>query len=104
MSRGPDAATLIERALIAQSRAAGCSMAVAAAESTRWSSATFVGARHLLRLSCVRSAALEAWLGGLAEADFVLRGHLVADLVIECVHRQGEAVTVSLEILTVEER
>ena len=104
MSRGPDAATLIERALIAQALAAGCRVEIAASDSRRWASATFIGARHAIRLSCARSAALETWLSELPEADFALRGHLVADLTVERVHREGDAVTVSLEILTVEER
>lgn len=104
MSRGPDAGTLLERALGAHGEAAGCAVEIAASDWTRWASATFVGARHLITLKCTASAELEAWLAALPDADFALRGHLVADLVIERVHRQGDAVTVSLEILTVEER
>jgi hypothetical protein len=104
MSRGQDAGTLLEQALREAAIAAGCPIEIAAADQMRWASATFVGARHLLRLLGGASPALEAWLAILPDADFALRGHLVADLVVTRVQREGGAVTVSLEILTVEER
>lgn len=104
MSRGPDAATLIERALVAHGQAAGCAVAITQADMVRWASATFVGARHVLTLYARASPSLDRWLAGLPEAEFGLRGHLVADLVVVRTVRDGDAVTVSLEILTVEER
>lgn len=104
MSRGPDAETLLARALIASAGQAGCPIAIAAADWTRWASATFNGARHVLTLAAPTSPALDAWLSTLPEAEFTLRGHLVADLSVESVHCEGDAVTVSLEVLTVEER
>ena len=104
MSRGPDAATLLERALIAGAQAAGCPVTVAHADLTRWASATFTGARHMLTLAATASPALERWIADLPEAEFALRGHLVADLSVEAVRREGADVTVMLEILTVEER
>jgi hypothetical protein len=103
MSRGPDAETLLRRALEAHAEAAGCPVTLASSDWTRWASATFTGARHLLALTAPPSPALDAWIAGLPEAELRLRGHLVADLVVEHVRRAADAVTVSLEVLTVEE-
>jgi hypothetical protein len=104
MSRGPDAATSLERALLAHARASGCPVALVSSGCTRWASATFAGMRHMLDVRARASSALDGWLAGLPEAEFTLRGHLVADLVIERIRREGEATIVSLEVLTVEER
>ncbi len=41
--------------------------------------------------------------GRAADAEFALRGHLVADLVVESMRRVGDAITITLEALTVEE-
>ncbi|MES2987636.1 MAG: hypothetical protein V4808_07005 [Pseudomonadota bacterium] len=104
MSRGPDAATLLERALIAGAEAEGCAITIPKWDVRRWASATFVGAQHALALTCARSPQLDAWLAALPEAEFALRGHLVADLKVMQIVRDGDAVSVALEILTVEER
>lgn len=104
MSRGPDAATLLARALTDGADRAGCPVRIVAAEWTRWASVTFTGARHLLTLAAEASPALDAWLSALPEAEFALRGHVVADLVVDGVRREGDAATVRLEVLTVEER
>lgn len=103
MSRGPDAGTVLQRALMRESKAAGCVVTIADARTTRWASATFTGAQHRLSLDAADDAALEMWLGGLDDADIVLRGHLLADIaVIEIVRTDGRA-TVTVEALTVEE-
>jgi hypothetical protein len=102
MSRGADANTLIERALVESTDAAGCPVTIPASDTRRWASATFVGAQH--EIAAENSVQLDTWLAGLPEAEFALRGHLVADLVVKRVARDGDAVSVSLEILTVEER
>lgn len=104
MSRGPDALTLLARALLAGAEAAGCPLTLTASDSRRWSSATFAGMQHRLTLSGTTSPALDMWLAALPEAQFALRGHLVADLVVERIRREGDAMTVELEVLTVEER
>lgn len=104
MSRGPDAATRLERALIRAAAAAGIDAAVIAADSTRWASATFTGARHQLRLSAPHSGALDAWLAGLSEHEFNLRTHLVADLIVIGTRRVSDAMEIEIEVLTVEER
>lgn len=102
MSRGPDAATLLERALVANATQAGCAVAIDAPPPKPWASATFAGARHPLTLSAAASPALDAWLAGLPEAELALPGHLVVELVVEAVRREGAAVTVKIEALTVE--
>jgi hypothetical protein len=102
MSRGPDAATLLERALVASAAAAGCPVTVQAADWTRWASVTFSGARHELTLTGEASRALNAWTAALPEAEFALRGHLVADLSVARRQRSGDQVTLGLEVLTVE--
>ncbi|MEI9849675.1 MAG: hypothetical protein WDN24_01135 [Sphingomonas sp.] len=104
MSRGPDAATQLARALLAGAAASGCPVRVDAASCERWASATFTGARHMLNLSGDAGPAIEDWLAGLPEAEFALRGHLVADLGVEAVRREGGTVTALVEALTVEER
>ena len=79
-------------------------MTIPASDSRRWASATFAGAQHLLGLGAHASPALDTWLAGLPEAEFALRGHLVADLRVARIARDGKTVAVDLEILTVEER
>lgn len=104
MSRGPDPATQLARALIAAAEAASCPVAIASADWTRWASATFTGARHSLTITAPPSAMLDQWLVGLSEAEFALRGTLVADMQVTRMTRDGGLVTVALEALTVEER
>ena len=102
MSRGPDIGTLLQRALLRDAAAAGCNVTIADAETTRWASATFAGARHRIVLAGPDDAALAAWLGGAAEADLPVRGHLVADLIVAAVARRDGAAEVAIEALTVE--
>lgn len=104
MSRGPDVGTLLARALTASAAAGGCPVTVAAADWSRWASATFTGARHSIELSAAPSPALIAWIAALPEAELVLRGHLVADLSVVAVRHADAGITIELEILTVEER
>lgn len=102
MSRGPDAATLLRRALERHADAAGCDVSVCVQESTRWASATFTGARHTVALTLRDDPASGLWLNGLGEAELPLRGHLVADVVTVSVTRDDGDVSVTLEALTVE--
>jgi hypothetical protein len=103
MSRGPDAATLLERALVAAGHEAGVEVEVLASEWQRWASATFIGARHRLTLCAARSPSLNLWLAGLPEHEFRLSGQLVADLIVAGTRRTGERVEMDLEVLTVED-
>lgn len=99
MSRGPDAATLLERRLRIAAEAAGVAATVGESDWTRWASATFVGARHRVPIAG-SGVAFDAWVAALADAELPLRGHLVADVAV--VARSGDRVVV--EVLTVEER
>lgn len=103
MSRGPDAATLLARALMRSASEAGLSLTVRHANLRRWASATFAGARHELTVELPDGGAALAWLDALAEADLPIRGHLVADAVVLRKHGEGEWLVAALEILTVED-
>ena len=104
MSRGPDIGTAMTRALVQQATNAGCPVMIERADCQRWESATFIGARHQISISASPSLALNAWISGLSEADFAIRDHLVADLVVSAVRRTDSQVAIDLEILTVESR
>lgn len=104
MSRGPDVATLLERALLTGAERIGCPLSIAESEMNRWASVTFTGARHRITLVGRWSSGLDTWLAGLSDAEFALRGHLVADLQVVRVRRAGEALTAVIEALTVEAR
>lgn len=102
MSRGPDAATLLQRALARDAAAKGCTLTIVSVHSFRWSSATFVGARHRVVIDAVDDAASAAWLGSIAEVDMPMRGHFVADARLAQLDRERGRVTATLEALTVE--
>lgn len=103
MSRRVDAATLLERALAQDGGRAQVTFEVNAMSSTRWASATFMGARHRMTIDGPSSPAIGPWLSQLPEADLPLRGHLVADLaVVEHAHADGRF-RATIEVLTVEE-
>jgi hypothetical protein len=101
-TRGPDVGTLLVRALYRASCSAGCALEIITADWVRWASATFTGARHATTWTALPSPALDAWLTTLPEAQFELRGHLVADVVVQAVHRTSVSVTLEIEALTVE--
>ena len=103
MSARVDAATLLERALVANAAAAGVTAEVTGATATRWASATFVGARHRMTIAGATCDGLAEWLGGLAEAELPLRRHLVADLAVIEQTRDGGRFAATIEALTVEE-
>lgn len=104
MSRGPDAGVLLERALLRHAVQHGIDLSIVSAGWTRWASATFAGARHDLLVAAAPSPALDAWIADLPEAEFALRGHLVADLTAESHSRVGDRVDLKIGVLTVEER
>lgn len=104
MSRGPDAATLLERALRTSAERAGCPVTIMASDMTRWASATFVGARHSITLAASPSAALTQWIADLPEADLPLRNHLVAEASVTSTRHAAGTVTIEAEFLTIEDR
>lgn len=104
MSRGPDIGIALTRAIERGSRRARCPAQILTADWDRWASATFHGARHRIALALLPCPATEAWLAGLAEAEFDVRGHLVADVDLVAVRRTAARVEADLEVLTVELR
>ena len=102
-ARGPDAGTLLRRAIERDAHDQGCTVAVDTLDLTRWASATFVGARHRLTLRAASGAGFDAWLAHLPEADLPLRRHLVADVSVLSVAQRDGIATCEIEALTVEE-
>ncbi|MBT2188828.1 hypothetical protein [Sphingobium nicotianae] len=72
-----------------------------------WCSATFVGAQHhiMLRITGENAAQQAETLStSLGEADFKLRGHIVADLAVDEVRPEENGdVTITLVVLTIED-
>jgi len=73
-------------------------IAIGASTLRPWASANFVGARHIF--SCAGSGSPTALQQMLAETEWPLRGHIVADVTVESVGGDGEF---RIEILTVED-
>ena len=73
--------------------------------SRRWASITFSGERHRLNLrleGAEAGRAADAFLDGLCEREFDLRGHILADIALVEDARDGDGVRLTLEALTVE--
>jgi hypothetical protein len=90
-------------------RALGATLVACAAierhESRSWASVTFSGERHrlVLVLTGVGAAAeADRFLAGLAEREFALEGHILADIALVADERDGRAVRLTLEALTLE--
>lgn len=74
-------------------------------QSRGWASASFSGERHRLIVRLAgKGAAAEAdrFLDGLAEREFALDGYILTDIVLVADERDGQAVRLTLEALTVE--
>ena len=94
--------TLLQRAGIARE-----SVLLTDYRSTEWHSLTFAGERHEigLRIPAPADAVAARLLDGLAEAEFAVTGHFVADIGLAgepCGHADG-AVTLFIEALTIAE-
>jgi hypothetical protein len=75
--------------------------------SRRWASATFQGARHELVFRLEGEGAEDAagqFLSALDARNFILRGHLLADLSLVEEERRAGFARIRLDALTVEER
>lgn len=98
------AAGSLRRALAAQFSAfVGC-LEFEELSRRDWASVTFSGERHRLRLrldGADAAAAADAFLDGLAEREFDLRGHVVIDIAARIEAREEELVSLLLEALTV---
>ena len=100
-ARGPDAGTLLVRAL--RTMGAAFDIRVDSIASRPWASATFVGARHVVRLAAPAVPGLRSWLDALPEAEFALRGHIVADAVVDTTETIGDECRIALGVLTITE-
>jgi hypothetical protein len=86
---------------------AGSDDAIADASMRPWCSATFLGAQHriLLRLSGDHAAQqAERLRAQLPDTDFKLRGHIVADIMVDEIREEADGIVlVSLSVLTIED-
>lgn len=103
-----DAATALLRCLCATFGSFEGAFRVDELSSRSWASVTFSGARHRIAFSLVgagAAGAAEAFVDRLDEAEFDLRGHIVADVALLAEDRSpsGDRVQLSLEVLTVED-
>lgn len=79
---------------------------VARSTSRPWASATFTGVQHRFTVPFTgpeRFAQAEGFAAWLASYEFVIPGHLVADVATELTHGAGgDAVELAVEVLTIE--
>ena len=78
---------------------------VATLATAPWASATFTGARYIVRiiLSGPRAAGRAAdFVAGMDDLDFALARHVVADIALAAQHREPGHVRLDLELLAVE--
>jgi hypothetical protein len=100
-----DAATALVRALRTRLDGFGADLEIENLVSRSWASVTFTGARHSvsLRLEGHRAGqAADAFLDGMDEAEFDLRDHILADIVLVRQVRDEASVRLFLQALTVE--
>lgn len=102
MSRTADADRGLCRTIEAQARRAGCAARVVASAAATWSSPTFAGSRHALKIEAADDVRLGNWLDGLSRAEFAVPGHLIADLAVTGVTRAGGTAAIAIEALSVE--
>lgn len=100
--RRADPSRRLLRALERAGDAAGLSIAWELVAARPWVSALFVGARHRLRGTAAASAALDAFLGVLPEANLALPGGHVADLTVNAEVDGGNAL-IDLTVLVIED-
>ncbi|MEG3169936.1 hypothetical protein U1737_17230 [Sphingomonas sp. LB3N6] len=98
--RGPDAGTLLIRALRSQAMTASVTMHVESIACTPWASATFVGTQHRLTIAADPVPGLREWIDQLPEAGFAIRGHIVADLSVDRVEAIDGRTHATVAILT----
>jgi hypothetical protein len=106
MIASPAAGDELKRALRVHFVHLGAAVAIESLASRAWASVTFSGERHRLSL-CLpgpgAAAAADAFLEDLAERDFALSGHVLADIVLVDRCEEDEQVRLILEALTVAE-
>lgn len=98
--RGPDAGTLLIRALRGHASAAGLTLHVESIACTPWASATFIGTQHRLTIAADPVPGLRDWIDRLPDAEFAMRGHIVADLTVDGIETIGDRAHVTIAVLT----
>ncbi|PZU10922.1 MAG: hypothetical protein DI605_04710 [Sphingomonas sp.] len=98
--RRPAAREMLIAALAAR---AGPAAQVRALPSQSWASATFAGERHRLEIGLPDAGAADVFQAGLADAEFSLRGHLLADIAIAGRRAVPAGLLIEVEALTIEE-
>jgi hypothetical protein len=81
-------------------------MNVERVQSREWASITFTGARHEVTIRLDGNgaeAAADRFAEGLEMAEFRLRGHILADIVLTAREKTEAGVRLHLEALTVED-
>ena len=102
------AASGLLRALVARAGEPRDRILLTEFRSVEWQSLTFVGERHQVAFRLVgpnADEALHRLASGLAEAEWAIPGHIVADIAVAGPPRyeDGGAITVDLEALTIAE-
>ncbi len=101
--RGPDAETLLVRALRSQGMKADIVIAVRSIASRPWASATFVGTSHCVKIEARPGESFDRWVADLPDREWTLRGHLVADVVVDRVTKDAAVATLLMSVLTIED-
>ena len=102
------AASALLRALIARAGVPRDRILLTDLQTIDWQSLTFVGERHQFRLRVPgrdSSAVVERMCAGLEDAEFSIRGQIVADIAVlgEPVRANDGSTTLTIEALTVAE-
>lgn len=97
----------LKRAIRAGFAALGAGVTFDRLTSRPWASITFSGERHRLTV-CLpgpgAAAAAEAFLDGMEDREFTLRGHILADIEAAGMEREEDGqIRLTLEALTVED-
>ncbi len=90
-------------ALLRALSATGPALTLTEAESRDWSSATFTGERHRLRIELADDATSAAWLAALPDVELAVRGRLVADVAVTETRHESGRVHATVEALTIAE-
>jgi hypothetical protein len=103
-----DAATALLRALGGRFAGFAGLFRVDELTSRNWASVTFSGARHQVSFSLEgegAGAAADAFVAELPDAEYALRGHILADVALAGDERSaaGDRVKLRIEALTVED-
>jgi hypothetical protein len=99
--RGPDAGTLLVRAL--RTMGAAFAVGIDSIAGRPWASATFAGTRHVVRLSAADVPDVRSWLAALPDAQFALHGHIIADLALDSIETGDGNLRATLTVLSLED-